>query len=193
VLLNYREWGRDTIGGVAEKKDLSGVRADLAAAAERLGSRLRDPGELAPVAAYLRDTETVRYVALGTHERGGGVLVVTDERLLFFLRRVTKPSLDLPLGAVDEVTTSSGLSTGEVALTAGEQTVAVSRVVKSDVEPLAAAVRQAVAAAPRAAAGPEAAGVDPFEAMEKLSALRDRGVLTEAEFAAKKQELLDRL
>ena len=29
--------------------------------------------------------------------------------------------------------------------------------------------------------------------MEKLAALRDSGVLTEAEFAAKKQELLDRL
>jgi hypothetical protein len=37
------------------------------------------------------------------------------------------------------------------------------------------------------------APVDPFVAMEKLSALRDRGVITEAEFAAKKQELLDRL
>jgi hypothetical protein len=29
--------------------------------------------------------------------------------------------------------------------------------------------------------------------MEKLAALRDRGVITEAEFAAKKQELLGRL
>jgi hypothetical protein len=34
---------------------------------------------------------------------------------------------------------------------------------------------------------------DPFEAMEKLAHLRDTGVITGAEFAAKKQELLDRL
>jgi hypothetical protein len=174
----------------------SGVRADLAAAAERLGSRLRDPGELTPVTAYLRDTETVRYVVLGTHERGGGVAVLTDLRLLFFLRRVTRPSLDLPLGAVGDVSNSAGLSTGEVVLAVGEGTVAIARIVKSDVGPFAAAVRQAVMAAPaepvREPVDP-AELIDPFVAMEKLSALRDRGVLTEAEFAAKKQELLDRL
>ncbi len=179
---------------MADKRDLSGLRPDLAEAARRLGSRLRDPGELAPATAYLRETETVRYVTLGTHQRGGGVAVLTDQRLLFFLRRVTKPSLDLPLGAIDAVTTSSGLSTGEVDLAVGEETVAVSRVVKGDLEPLADAIRQAVDAAPPEPARAEPSGaVDPFEAMEKLSALRDRGVLTEAEFAAKKQELLDRL
>jgi hypothetical protein len=174
--------------------DLSGLRPDLVAAALRLGSRLRDPGELAPVAAYLTDAETVRFVAQGTHERGGGVLVLTDERLLFFLRRVLTPTLDLRLGAISSVTTSSGFSTGEVALQVGEDVVAVSRISKVDVEPLAHAVRQAVVAAPAEPAAPETAvATDPFEAMEKLARLRDTGVLTEAEFAAKKQELLDRL
>jgi len=184
---------------VARKKDLQvgleGMRPDIRAAAARLGARLRDPGELLPVEGCLREHETVRFAALGTYQRAGGVLVLTDERLLFFHRRVTNPALDLPLGGVVRVATSTGLSTGEVALTVGQETLAVSRVVKGDVEPLAHAVRQAVAAAPpEPAAEPIDAGhVDPFEAMEKLSALRDRGVLTEAEFAAKKQELLDRL
>jgi hypothetical protein len=181
---------------VARKKaDLSSLRPDLAAAAARLGSRLRDPGELAPVAAYLTGAETVRYVVPGTHERGGGVLVLTDVRLLFFLRRVLTPTLDLPLGRIDAVNTSSGMATGEVALSVGEDVVAVSRIAKGDVEPTAEAIRQAVALIPRE---PEASSraqsqVDPFVAMEKLAHLRDTGVLTEAEFAAKKQELLDRL
>jgi hypothetical protein len=183
---------------VARKKDrvsdLSGLRPDLAAAASRLGSRLRDPGQLAPVASYLREDETVRYVAFGTHERGGGVLVLTDARLMFFLRRVMTPTLDLPLGRISSVRTSSGVSTGEVALAVGEDVVAVSRIAKVDLESLAHAIRQAVVAAPAEPASPEAASeVDPFEAMERLAALRDSGVLTESEFAAKKQELLDRL
>ena len=186
---------------MARKKDrsidaLAGLRPDLGTAAARLGSRLRDPAELTPVPTYLRGDETVRFVVLGTHERGGGVLVLTDARLLFFLRRVMKPSLDLALGRIESITTSSGLSTGEVAMRVGEDVVAVSRIVKGDVEPLAHAIRQAREAAPDEPT-PEptglAAPVDPFEAMERLSALRDRGVLTEAEFAAKKQELLDRL
>jgi hypothetical protein len=183
---------------VARKKDeafdLSSLRPDLSAAAGRLGSRLRDPGELAPVAAYLTNAETVLYVVLGTYERGGGVLALTDVRLLFFLRRVLTPTLDLRLGAISSVTTSSGFSTGEVALQVGQDVVGVSRITKVDLEPLAHAIRQAVVAAP---AEPETTAstntADPFEAMEKLAYLRDTGVLTEAEFAAKKQELLDRL
>ena len=121
--------------------------------------------------------------------------MLTDARLLFFLRRVERPSLDLPLGSIAKVTSTSGLSTGEVDLEVGEDVLAVSRIVKADVEPLAHAVRLAIEAAPQDVKSPEQQGerVDPFEAMERLSALRDRGVLTEEEFAAKKQELLDRL
>jgi hypothetical protein len=184
---------------VVRKKDVSAgamdaLRPDIRAAAARLGSRLRDPGELAPVEGYLHEHETVRFVVQGTYERAGGVLVLTDARLIFFHRRVTKPSLDLSLGAISAVSTSSGLSTGEIALAVGEKTVAVSRIVKADLEPLAHAVRRAREAAPDEPPPEDpVAPVDPFVAMEKLSALRDRGVITEAEFAAKKQELLDRL
>ena len=173
--------------------DLSGLRPDLAASAARLGSRLRDPGELVPVAAYLTDAETVRYVVLGTHQRGGGLVVLTDVRLLFFLRRVLTPTLDLRLGRISSVTTSSGVSTGEVALQVGEDVIAVSRISRVDLEPLAHAIRRAVLAAPGEPETAAVTAIDPFEAMEKLSHLRDTGVLTEAEFAAKKQELLDRL
>ena len=170
------------------------LRADLAAAAARLGPRLRDPGELVPVAAYVEPDETVRFVALGTHQQGGGLLVLTDVRLLFFLRRVLTPTLDLRLGRISSVTTSSGFSTGEVALQVGEDVVAVSRIARVDIEPLAHAIRQAVVAAPAEPVTAKADSLaDPFEAMEKLAHLRDTGVLTEAEFAAKKQELLDRL
>jgi hypothetical protein len=181
---------------MARDQDFSGLRPDLAAAAGRLGSRLRDPGELVPVAAHLRDDETVRFVTFGSFTRNSGVLVLTDARLVFFDRRVQEPSLDVPLARITGVATTSGLWTGEVDLEAGEDAISVSRVVKDDVEQLAHAIRQAVAAAPdEPEPAPESAAgqVDPFEAMEKLSALRDSGVLTEAEFAAKKQELLDRL
>lgn len=176
--------------------DLSELRPDLAAAAGRLGSRLRDPGELVPVAAYLRGDETVRFVTFGSYARNSGVLVLTDVRLVFFDRRVQKPALEQVLGAIGDVTTTAGLWTGEVDLEVGEDTVVVARIVKDDLEPLAHAIRQAVAAAPaepvRKPVDP-AELIDPFVAMEKLSALRDRGVITEEEFAAKKQELLDRL
>lgn len=40
---------------------------------------------------------------------------------------------------------------------------------------------------------PPAAALDPIEALKRLGALRDSGAITEAEFAAKKAELLQRL
>lgn len=42
-------------------------------------------------------------------------------------------------------------------------------------------------------AAPRSAGVDPLEALKRLGALRDSGAITDAEFAAKKAELLQRL
>jgi hypothetical protein len=46
-------------------------------------------------------------------------------------------------------------------------------------------IAQPQAAAPRA--------TDPFEALQKLASLRDAGILSSAEFEAKKQDILKRL
>jgi hypothetical protein len=71
----------------------------------------------------------------------------------------------------------------------------ISGVVKSDLEPLADAVRQGMAAEHAAppTAPPAASADDPYEALRKLASLRDAGVLTEEEFDAKKQDLLGRI
>jgi hypothetical protein len=173
---------------------LAALRPDLATAAGRLGKRLGDPGDLAPMAECLAERETARFVAKASYNNSAGMLLLTDARLLFFFSGVRPPGLDVPLGAVTAVTTSSGLSTGQITLdvTGEEKPVLVARIVKADLEPLVHAIRQAVDAAPELAPAPTGT-VDPFEALEKLAALRDSGVLTEEEFVAKKQELLDRL
>ncbi|KYG10970.1 hypothetical protein BE21_09280 [Sorangium cellulosum] len=54
----------------------------------------------------------------------------------------------------------------------------------------APAPAQAAAALPRASSGPEA---DIFAAIERLADLRQKGIITEQEFAAKKTDLLSRL
>jgi hypothetical protein len=174
---------------------LGSLRPDLAAAAARLGRRLGDPSELAPVTACLVGRESVAFLAKASYANHAGMLLLTDARLLFFYSGVRPPGLDLPLGAVTSVTTSSGLSTGVVTLVVAgqERPLLVERIVKADLEPLAHAIRRAAEAAPAPAPTSTSGVVDPFVAMERLAALRDSGVLTEEEFSAKKQELLDRL
>jgi Short C-terminal domain len=49
---------------------------------------------------------------------------------------------------------------------------------------------QAAAPPPQAAAPPPAPAADPIEQLTKLGELRDKGVLTEEEFAAQKAKLL---
>lgn len=53
--------------------------------------------------------------------------------------------------------------------------------------------QQTAAAVPVAAAAPAAAGVDVTQQLQQLASLRDAGILTEEEFAAKKSELLARI
>jgi hypothetical protein len=199
TLLGADGHARARIDGMPKERgnagDLGGRRPDLAAAAARLGKRLRDADELAPVAAYVGDRETVRFLAKGSLENSAGLVVLTDSRLLFFFSGVLHPGLDVPLSHVVSVTSSSGLSTGQltIGVTDREKPLVLARIVKPDLAPLAHAVRQAVEAAPPEAPASGGASADPFVALERLAELRDRGVLTEAEFAAKKQELLDRL
>jgi hypothetical protein len=70
--------------------------------------------------------------------------------------------------------------------------------VKGDLEPLANAVRQGLAeqhalGAPAQPQAPAPPASDPYEALQKLAALRDASILSPEEFEAKKQELLDRM
>ena len=66
-------------------------------------------------------------------------------------------------------------------------------------EPVAAPATPAIPKAPAAPATPaapigsSAAGGDPLAMLERLAALREKGILTDEEFAAKKAELLQRL
>ena len=82
-------------------------------------------------------------------------------------------------------------------------TAVISGAIKGDLEPLARAIRQGLAVAhpssaavtpplATSAAAPPSAE-DPYEQLAKLAKLRDAGVVTEDEFAAKKQELLERM
>jgi hypothetical protein len=123
--------------------------------------------------------------------------VLTDVRLLFLFHGIVgQAKEDFPLRLISSVQTKSGLMTGELKVFVSGNHSVITSIVKSDLEPLAAAVRQGMAAQHAAVAQPQAAAphaTDPYEALQKLASLRDAGILTSEEFEAKKQELLKRL
>lgn len=173
-------------------------RPDIVNAAARMGWRLGGNRELKNLAGHLHDHETVRFIAQGTYESKQGILVLTDLRLLFlFHGMISQAKEDFPLRLISSVQTKSGLVTGELRVFVSGNSSSISGIVKSDLGPLADEIRQGMSAQdarlPPAQPTDAAPTSDPFEALQKLAALRDAGVLDEAEFAAKKQEILVRM
>lgn len=176
-------------------------RPDIVAAAARMGWRMGGKRELKKLASHLHAGESVQFIAQGTYANNQGILVLTDVRLLFLFHGVVSQAKeDFPLRLISSVQTKSGFATGEMTVFVSGNSSSISGIVKGDLEPLADAVRQGIVAPPStsavptsepAAAAPTAA--DPYEALQRLASLRDAGILTEEEFTAKKQELLERM
>ncbi|MFT3717610.1 SHOCT domain-containing protein [Pseudorhodoferax sp.] len=100
-------------------------------------------------------------------------------------------TLDHQIGGVSQQQSGSGL----LAFTSQYGTVDLASlpVVSVDGQAPAPAAAPAYASMPAAAPAPAAAGSDVFATIERLAELRAKGVLDEAEFQAKKTELLGRL
>jgi hypothetical protein len=167
----------------------------LAAARERL-SRVSKVGgwlELRHVRNYLTATETVLEIGQGTWQRDAGLLVLTDERLFFFDKTLTGATIEeFPLPAITSVAAQKKLTGESLAITVAGNTSVITGMMHGQADALARSFRQAKANI--AAAGPretiiQEAHSDADE-LAKLANLRDRGILTDEEFAAKKAQIL---
>jgi hypothetical protein len=169
----------------------------LTAAQDRLSKISKVGGwlELRTVRNYLTATETVLELGQGTWGKDQGVVVLTDERLFFFdkglLIRATVE--EFPLTAITSVTASKKVTGEALAITVAGNVTTITRMTHGQADALARRFRQAKIAQASAAAAPiQTVGTAPSAADElaKRADLRDRGVLTEAEFQAKKAQVL---
>lgn len=177
-------------------------RPDIIQAAARMGWRLGGGREIKKLAQHLHEDETVRFIVKGTYVGRQGILVLTDLRLLFLFHGwVQQAKEDFPLRLISSVQTRLGVVSGHIRIFVAGSSAQIDGIIKTDVEPLAQAVRSGMAEQQRNEPGPAPTPAqpvappadDPYVALERLAALRDSGVLTEEEFAAKKQEILQRL
>lgn len=162
-----------------------GLDKDLAAVTERL-----EPGE-----------EVIAAVQ-GQHvkDKGGqqgGTLAATNHRLAFYRKNMGGFTFDTyPYPAITSVDQGKNLLGPWIKLTVSNASIEVKQILndKGGVETgkIADAVRarlgQGAVAAPVTASAP-----DPTDQLRKLAELRDAGILSEDEFAAKKTEILARL
>jgi hypothetical protein len=166
----------------------------LTAARERL-SRISKVGgwlEFRHVRNYLTPTETVLEIGQGTWGRDAGLVVLTDERLFFFDKTLVGATIaEFPLPAITSVAVQKRLTGESLAITVASNVSVITGMMHGQADALVRSFRDAKA---KATATPAQAVIhqasSDADELAKFAALRERGVLTEEEFAAKKAQIL---
>ncbi len=166
------------------------LRPDISAAKDRMRARFGAGREIKKLTDHLWEGEQVQAMTSGAYGRGTGLVVLTDRRLLFVQDGVlSKTTEDFPLSKVSSVQWSSGLALGTVVVFASGNKAEIKNVQKDDGKAIVDAMRDRLSRAD----APTTAAPDVAGQLRQLGELRDAGVLTAEEFAAKKAEILARL
>lgn len=151
-------------------------------------SRLFLRGEIKALPTLLDDGEQINYAVKGHSWGSNGLFVATNKRLLFidkqFLRVKTK---DFPYETLTEIESSSGLVLGKIVVRTTGGKFSLKGVPREHVKPFIDVIREGMSAN-RESRTPADDCI--LSQLERLQALRDQGVLTEAEFLEQKGRIL---
>ncbi|WP_020523062.1 PH domain-containing protein [Catelliglobosispora koreensis] len=169
------------------------LRADIESARALLPNQGVAERGIRNLAASLHDDETVMRMLTGTYGNGTGLMVLTDQRLIFILHTImTQQVVDFTYGKITSIQWSAGLVFGSITIFAPGNKAEIRNVRKDAGKSLVDIVRNRVHIAqnPPAAspAGPDAVGQ-----LRKLAELKDLGILTPAEYAVTKASLITRI
>lgn len=190
-----------TAAAESSTAEFSAQRPDIEAAAKRLKMTMGAKRELSRLHEILGDDEKVLELARGTYGSRVGLIVLTDQRILFYNEGWTGSiNQDLPLRECRSVAVGSGVLYSSVLIQARDNSVAISKVIKEDAARIVKAARKQLhlVKTPQSAIQTQglidaAATKSPMEQLKQLGELRDAGIVTQEEFEAKKTELLGRI
>lgn len=141
--------------------------------------------------------EVVLAIMQGTYENRTGILVATQERVVFIDKGILYGLKveDFPYDKISSIQFETGLIFGEIIIMASGNKARIKDVTKNRVKPFADLVRTRISELSKKVVEPAQAVVinnqfDLAEQLEKLAKLRDNGVLTEEEFQVQKSKLL---
>lgn len=160
---------------------------------------------LANIDDDVQPDETVHYAyAINAAERGddhmgglttGGVLLATDSRLTAYINEtIGSSNLSIDYDRIDTVEIERGAVITKLSVQSTSKTYSFpgfNGIDAQEVQDLAQFLREQAKAA--SADNQAGSAVDPTEQLKNVKELHDDGVLTDEEFAEKKQDLLDRL
>jgi hypothetical protein len=175
-------WFRWVRPSVRERLSPYRLRSDVLDAAAAMVSDQRSDIYVARLESYLTDSETVLRMMDGRYARAMGLLVLTSERILFRSRRSTGPSFSVPLGDVLAIEASTRKVSGTVRIITLDGSLTVDQILGIQGEMLADDAWAVIHGEPR----PDR---DRLRLLAELRALRDSGMIPEAEFEIRKSAI----
>lgn len=143
----------------------------------------------------LREGEQVLAFTSGLMDGNTWLIALTDRRIIFLdkgmIYGLKQTAIDLD--KVNSISGSTGLIFGKIAITDGAKERKIENVWKKTVKRFTNKVQEAIEARKGAMQPVQMAQpveVDPYEKLEKLASLKDKGVITEEEFQAEKGKIL---
>lgn len=175
-------------------------RSDVAEAIHAMKARPMGAAKraLKTLEEVLEQGEKVFRIAAGTRPTRGvvqrGLLVLTDRRLMFVREGMVRSAHEsIPLDLVTAVAVAKGIAYSKIKTTGSQSNEILEQVNKHDAEAWVVAARSLLASRSRdalAASLQEPVGTSVADELSRLADLRDRGVLTDPEFATQKARLL---
>ena len=180
------------------------MRPDIEQAKNRMATKFGGKRELRKLQEHIWPGETVERMATGAYGGGLGLLVMTDKRLIFLKEGMLSSTLeDFPFDKITSIQWSTGMLTGKIQIFLSGNKGEITNVDKTDGKAIAEAVRARIsnlAAPPPAAHLPSTppppetpVTPSPLELMQQLEQMRNAGLISEDEYAAKKADILSRM
>jgi hypothetical protein len=149
--------------------------------------------EIRALPKILVEGERILALTSGFMNKSTWLLVCTDSRLIFLNRGMFfgLRQIQIPLERVQSIDHSFVLVFGNISVWDGASSVGIGMVLKSSIMPFVRATEEAMSAIKRQ--GKRSASTpthDIASQLERLAALRDRGVLTLEEFEQQKRKIL---
>jgi hypothetical protein len=174
--------------------DAAPLRPDIEAAIDRMGRRLGIRRELRRLEGKLDPEETVEDLARVERDGHGCLLVITRRRLMFIREGMVRSSVEeVPIRMLTSVTSKRHLVNGELVVTVAGEREKWPMTSASHCERVSDTLRGVMRGVDAPTPAPVPKPVDAVDQLHQLGALRDAGIVTAAEFEAKKTELLARL
>lgn len=190
--------GQDALVEAESPEDAAPIRPDIDAALERMGRTLGVKRELRRLVNQLEWGETVADLGRIKRNGHGCLLVVTNTRLIFLREGMVRSMIeDVPVRMLTTVAVKRRLTNGDLLVTVANNKEIWHMTSASHCERVAATMRSVMrrigAPVTHTVISTAPVQADAYDQLRKLGELRDAGVLSTAEFDAKKAEILARV